>query len=1617
MKYYLKPVLLSLLLLINVLGFAIADKPEEKQKFTNTQLLTEMHVVDVSERELDGHPALAIRFSQSLDPLEVYDTSITVTQNNKIVKGSWVLSNRHDSSRLYFTAINPKTEYYIAIRKGIKAKNGLVLNEVSRHRIVTRDMNPVADFATKGSVLPARLTSGIPIKVVNTTEVDIEFLRVQPDKLKSLIKTIDFRYDVDTWELNRISSIADSVYTGRFTTGSKPNTRATSLIPVENIAELQKPGLYFAVMRRPGTFGDYKITHFVVTDIGLHVRKYSSRMEVFVSSLESAKPLADVTVKLIGKEESVNGVSDAKGQVSFSHLPKGPLLLTAFQNGQTTFIDMREPALDLSEFSVSGALAKPVLPFIFSNRDLFRPGETVDLSVLLRDLDGKSVANNTLHIRVKQPDNKAIYNEVLRSTSLGFFGWNFPLPSDAKTGSWTVEARINSIDKTPAASWKFHVEEFMPERMKLDLSSKQETLRPGQKLIVDVQGDYLYGAPASGNKFTATHTVKLEEHPLKQYKDFYFGDSTEVNKLTPVNLGDKKLDDKGYLKLEVPVPATKNSPLKMSLYGSLYETGGRSVNRSLQKVIWPGDEIVGIKPMFEDDLVDSDSSATFKIIRTNDKGELLSGKGLVVTLIREDKDYYWEYHEEQGWKRKDLSSEYPVISQTIDIEAGQKAEVSFAVKYGDYRVEVEDAATGLKSAYSFYAGWDWGANSDTARPDKVELTLDKKSYHEGETAKLKIVPPKAGDAIVTVEADKLLWSQRISLPNKGSTIDIPIDKNWSRHDLYITVTALRPADKQEKITPSRAIGIVHLPLDRSDRKLDLTIEAPGKIRPEREVSIKVHAEGVQSQSAIVVLSAVDIGVLNITDYKTPDPFKFFFDKREYAVAMHDIYGKIIENMDGTVAKQRFGGDSQGKKKSSPRGNAEVQIVSLYNGPVNFDASGNAEIKLNIPGFDGALRLMAIAFSEDKFGSTDKEMIIASPVVPALAGPRFLTRGDTTHLTLDLNNTTDTEQVVKLDINVNERVSLDLPAQSDVITLPPKKRKTLQFPLSSKGAFGVGKINLKLTGSDFVANRTLEFEIRPAWPGERFILQKALDKTGDRYQVPQEILLGLIPETTTTTLTVSNQPPLELKSVLKNLIKYPYGCLEQTTSRAYPYLYLDNNVIEALNLKPVTARERNTQVQTAIARLSGMQLSNGAFTLWGGGYGSEEYWLTPYVTNFLLDAKEQGFMVPEQLLERALTNLKKRLLQGDRYINSRYRFADSPRHLNFAARAYAAYVLSRVNRAPLGIMRVMYDKDRNNTLSGLPLVHLGLALEAQGDHRRADLAIAQGLKKTRTTKKYLGDYGSKLRDQAMILDLLLRHRADIPNKITLIRELADSIHNKRYFSTQEQVFIFLAGQRMLGEWKSDWKASLQTGDAPAVELLKTGIYSQELTAKDIRSGVHIRSINKHPLYISVEVSGYTEKMPTPNKNSPVSIYRAYYDMQGKRVKETKLQAGKMYIVHLLIKTNKAINDALAIDLLPAGVEIENLNLLKNNDWAGITLSGQSDTIENQLYNTHKRYQGYLDDRYVAALPLTAKKSHDLYYLVRAVTPGKFVMPPAYIEDMYRPEIHAIGVSPGIVNIQE
>lgn len=1609
-----------------------------------------------STRLHDDKPALALMLTDSVDSGQNLEQLIQVSDlgdpskkgkevKPEAVKSAWLVA---DNPRvLVFPNVKPGHQYKIELAAGINSASGRKLEAQHSCEVQADAMAPSFFFASKGSLLTANLNGGLPVVTVNVAEVDVEFLRVSEDKLPKFFDMVagkrpaqdenqegegegDYYYDyyndrnrfkgqTSGWQLNTLQAVSESVYQNRFVTNDQSNARKTSFLPVEKIKELQEPGVYVAVMRRPGVYdNDYQVTYFFVTDIGLHVRRQINHTDVFTTSLQSGKSLSGIEIDALDShgKRLVHGKTDGDGHAQMTGLPDSAKILIAKRGKEISVVSLQEPGLDLAEFDIGGHLPRDAKLFAYSGRDLYRPGEKFTVSVLARNADGSALPAAPLKVTLKKPGGEVYSSAVWQpqTKTPGYIQQSLELPADAATGKWSLEFRADPSAKQADTVFGFQVEEFLPERMKLSLKTSQTVLQKKDAFSVDVQGDYLYGAPAAGNRLLGSVATERARMPFaKEWPGFIAGDVNDDTSKSRAEIEETALNESGKAEVEVPFEATASSVMKIRASFSLLESGGRPVVRSAETQWWPAPAMIAVRPLFDSDVSRENALAEFELVRFDSKAKMAPLNQAPYRLVREERQYYWRYEAGRGWHSGYTESEETVQSGAVALQ--KRAKLSLPVGWGKYRLELTDPETQLVSKYRFYAGWNaQDAESMGNRPDRVKLQLENVPAQPGKDIKLKITPPHDGEALVLVEADKVLWSKRVAVSVKGTDVSIPVDKDWKRSDMYVSTIVYRPASQGDKVTPARAVGLSWLPMAHETQKLKVAIQAPNQVEPEKRIVAKIKVDGMAGQNAMVTLSAVDVGILNITNFKTPDAFDFFFGKHRFGAELNDVYGKLIERMDGTPGKIKWGGDA-GKRdsRSMPK---KVKLVDLFSGPVQLNAKGEAEIPLAIPDFNGTLRLMAVASTSTAYGQAEKEMLVTAPIVAEIALPRFIGPGDNSLIALDVTNMLPTEQDISIKIGSDRLIKFNETERS--VKLKNKQRQILRFNMEPTEAYGLSKITVDVkTNGVAPIHREFALQIQPPMPREQDSRRLRID-AGASQKLDGATLDKYFKGSSTLSVTMSNKPPLNIKSIVKGLLDYPYGCLEQTTSAAYPHLFIDETAAKAVGLEPRSREQRAKFIEGAISRIAGMQAANGGYRLWSGDSGNYEVWLTPYVTAFLMDAREAGFNVPEDMNKRASAWMLEKLNGAANQFPSipagikpkadgNYDWRDHEflrnSHQRFAEFAHLGYMLAREQKAPLAALRLLHDQYRDRARSPLPLVHLAIALHLMGDAKRSEQALNEAMTKpygihANYDWEWLGDYGSGLRDYALSYALLYKHQLSHAQRENLLQQVSAQLsRNRYYYSTQERIALFLAARAAGLASAESWSAQVVSADGSQAYSSKENQTISINPALAVK-GITLENKGTAPLWVEVESSGFPLKLPTASDK--ISLERRWFTTDGKPWKGGTLKVGDMLLVRITAKAKQTIEDGMIVDPVPAGLEVENQNLSQGPQAQEFNIDGVN--LAQAMTDSRIKHREFRDDRFVVAAKIEGSPLN-LFYMLRVVTPGKYTVPGTYAEDMYRPEI--------------
>ncbi|WP_119395842.1 alpha-2-macroglobulin family protein [Salinibius halmophilus] len=1580
--------------------------------FTTSALASQFAVTSINEEAWQNTRAISIRLTDNVDPNSNWRRQLSVYQaGDKLDNDLWVLDER----RILLPFVEPDTLYAVEVDKNLQSESGDTLADDSYQELTTLALSPYARFRSSGSVLTPELKMALPVDSLNTEEVDIEVFHLgveEAAKWQNLLGQDKLYYG----SLNQISQQHDMVFSGRFALKHSQNASQTTNLDFSDIDDLQQPGVYLATLRVPGNYQySYDAMIFSVSDIGLQLRRNGEHWRIYSHSISTGEPLNQVRIRFFEQEKVVgNTRSDRWGEAELRiNNNDYPGLVMAELDDQLTLLPIYQSMLDLSQFANAQNNHTPQQLFAWAERDLFRPGERLQVHALLRDYDSRYVGDVPIKAVLTDAMGSEVSTQVLNEQTSGQYTFDYAIGSNAATGDWRLTF-YHSATNEFLQQHIVQVEEFLPERIALTLLNGQTSQLSHNTDSVDlpVQADFLYGAPAAGNRIDGNLQAELDHRPFSQWQDFYFGDVDEVVPASRQQLPSAQLDSNGQHSYNVSLAPWQQvkSPLAIIANVSVYESGGRSVDRrGVLSNIKPG-TYVGLNPQF-DDAPKNDSNTNWQAIVTDETGALISAEGVELRLIKEERDYFWRQTDSEGWVWDYRENEIVTDIQVLDFSGDAPVNLTLPVEYGDYRVELYVAGE-LNNRFRFRTNWGgWWRQNDAMQPDQIQVTWQQGTVAPGDTMLATLTPASSGMARVTVESSEaVLWQQDIELSANGTSIEIPINRRWDRHDLYLTALQIIPGDMQHSVAPKRAIGIAHLPVERDDARIALSLEVPERVEPNQTVTAKVQGN---ISEGYVWVAAVDVGVLNITRFATPQPDDFLLAPKRYNWLYYDIYDQIIDNAGFDYSQQRWGGGFARAMmaeadfvRGGDKPNSDVQIVALQKAPVAFDENGQAQVELDIPQFNGKLRWMAVAWNNQATGSTDAETTVAEKVVTQLSKPRFLAVGDETKLALDLHNLSGASQALTVRFNIGSAAPVNT---SQTITLADKEKRTLVFPLTAERLADI-PLSLQVSnGDDINIDRTWQIGVRaPAPQATRQVRQ--IIEANSSWQVDFQYD-DWLDDSIRAQLTLSSQPPVDVLGHFDYLLRYPYGCTEQTISGAWPWLMLDQTTVERFDLRarieeqfdqPYTNALRREQLEHAIERVLGRQLASGGFSLWSGS-SMEDYWVSVYTTDFLVSAQQAGVPVNQAKLEQALNRLQQ-YLSGQVAINRPW--SDDSYSYQFATQAYSAYVLANSGANPLAqLRRMLKASDFEQVQSPLAWMHAGSAAMQAGDSRLASELQQQALSTQRNERDYIGDYGSPVRDLALV-NRFAANNDQLDN--TSLLALFEALQNKQWLSTQERIALLqLAVALDLDNQGFTATINSTLGD---MTLNEDSRWQRGLTSEGLQSLTAI-SAGDQRLFVTLTAAGQS-KAPLAAVQNGFAIRRDYFDLIGQPLELSSLASGELIITRLQVHADQDSGDALVVDLLPAGLEIENPNISAIS-YDTLTVDGNS--IASWQGNV--AHSEYRDDRFVAALSLRAGESQYLYYVARAVSPGEYQVPAPYVEDMYRPNLHANGTSIGTLTITE
>jgi uncharacterized protein YfaS (alpha-2-macroglobulin family) len=1473
--------------------------------------------------------------------------------------------------------------YSVTLRAGIPSQVKETLSKSADFNIYVRDRKPLARFTGKAYVLPRTGQRGIPVVSVNTAAVALEIYRIGDRNLLETVVGRDFQKNLDRYDLNRLAEERGAeVWKGQMAVEQTLNTEVTTAFPVGEAVGTLSPGVYVLVAQPAGApkdeFDSLATQWFIVSDLGLTAFSGNDGIHAFVHSLDTTQPKGAVELRLLsrGNEALASKRTGDTGHVHFeANLARGEgalapaMLIASDANGDYAFLSLKAPAFDLTDRGVSGrAVPASLDAFVYTERGVYRSGETVQVTTLLRDGQGMAALNVPLTLVLERPDGVEYRRAVVPDQGLGGRALSVVLVSSAPTGTWRIRAFADP-KRPPVGEATFLVEDYVPDRTEFDLTSKASGLSTTRAAEINVDGRFLYGAPAAKLELEGEVIVSpASERPgFPRYQFGLADEDVETTRQPLESLPDTDDNGKANFAVTLETQPETTRPLEAQIVVRMAEAGGRAVERKLTLPVIAGGPMIGVKPLFSGRSLGEGENASFDVVFAAPDGTSLARGGLRYELLKVDTKYQW-YRRDGVWDFEPVKTTKRVADGRIDVAADRPARISVPVQWGRYRLEVSTGdRNGPLTSVGFDAGWYAEASADT--PDLLEIALDKPEYVPGESMTVAVTARTAGKITLNVIGDRLVSTVTQDVVAGTARLRVPVGNDWGS-GAYVVATLRRPLDSQAECMPGRAIGVEWFSVNRKARTLAIDMSLPTLLRPNSALRIPMKVGGLNpGEEARIVVAAVDVGILNLTGYKPPAPDDYYLGQRRLTADIRDLYGQLIDGMQGARGQIKTGGDAAVELQGSP---PTQKPLALYSGIVSVNADGTAEVVFDIPDFAGTARVMAVAWSKDKVGRAAGDVTIRDPVVLTATLPRFLLHGDRGTMHLELDNVAGQAGDYRVEVK-SEGINVVGSAAPQTLRLNAKQRNSTTVPLSASAA-GNAAVTVRVSGpGGFALERSYALPVRPATQilARRTVKPLAKDES---LTLSSDLLADLVPGSASVALSVGVSSALDAAALLAALDRYPFGCSEQITSRALPLLYA-NDLASSAHLALDTAVEQ--RIRDSIDRLMARQGSNGSFGLWSAG--GDDVWLDSYVTDFLTRARERGFAVPDIGFKLALDRLRNFVgNEGDPA-------KDGGRNL-----AYALYVLARNGVAPVGDLRYFADAKLDAIATPIAKTQIAAALGMLGDRARAERVYAAALASIapQPVLDYgRSDYGSVLRDAAALVTLASEGGAPRATVTGAVERVEAARNLTPYTSTQENAWMVLAARALARDAQT---VSLDVGGEKT-----QGVLNRNLRPSDLQQPLKVTNAGENAVQAVVTVSG-APIVPEPAAEKGFKIERKYYTLDGKPADPSKAKQNDRFAVVLKItEPQPQFGRIIVADYLPAGFEIDNPRLVSSGD------TGALAWIEDAQEPVNAEFR---DDRFSAAFE---RKSGDpsvftVAYVVRAVSPGRYVHPQAYVEDMYRPD---------------
>ncbi|WP_321515546.1 MG2 domain-containing protein [Marinifilum fragile] len=1320
------------------------------------------------------------------------------------------------------------------------------------------------------------------------------------------------------------------------------------------------------------------------SDLGLIAKAGNDKSITFaVTNLLTAQPENGVELEVYNYQKQLMArlKTDNQGFATVQ-LDRKPFLLVAKKGSQRGYLRLDDgSSLSLSNFDVGGAqIQKGIKGFIYGERGVWRPGDKLFLTFVLEDAGKTLPENHPVIFELLNPEGQTVVHKVSTSGINGFYSFNCETDSEAPTGNWMARVKVGGASFTKVVK----IETVKPNRLKINLDFGTEVLKSkasGQNLDMEVK--WLHGATARNLKSNVSLKFSPTKTSFQKYKSYIFDDPAKEFEADEQVVFDGKVDQNGKAVVPLNLKGNKSAPgmLNANFVTRVFEEGG-DFSIDMQRVKFaPYNSFVGMKmPESKRGWYLTDTDHELKIATVDAEGNPVDRKKIVVKVYKIDWRWWWDSSEENLASYIRRSSTRIVDYKTISTKNGQATyklniEYNDWTDYGRYLIQVFDQESGHSAGTTAYFSEYYGRSPEgmPGNANMLSFVSDKDKYEVGEEATITIPSSKTGKALVSIETGaKVLDAFWVETDSRESKFSFNITPDMAPN-AYVNVSLIQPHANVENDLPIRMYGVIPIMVEDPATRLNPQIDMPEVLEPEKEFVVNVSEK--DGKPMTYTIAVVDDGLLDLTRFKTPNPWYTFYAREALGVKTWDMFDLVMGAF-GARLENAFaiGGDEDLKGKKQAKANRFKPVVMFY-GPFTLHSGDSKKHRIEMPNYVGSVRTMVVAGNKGAYGNAQKTSKVRKPLMVLATLPRVVGPDETVKLPVTVFAMDPKVKDVKVRIQPNEYL-IPQDGKEKAIVFEKTGEQVVNFDLKVAAKLGIARVKVIAESGNLKATYDIELDVRN--PNPRVVnVTDTLLTNGKTFEMAVD--LPGMEGTNKAVLELSNIPPIDFGRRLEYLIDYPHGCIEQTTSSVFPQMYL-NGVVELTADQKVRIEEN---IRAGLTRLLKFQLANGGFSYWPGGtYASS--WGTSYAGHFMLMAEEKGYTLPIGLKSSWLKYQKSAAKSWKKSTYEGYSY-----QRNDLLQAYRLYTLALADEPDLASMNRLREQ---SNLSNDARWRLAATYRIIGKKEVAEELISGLSTEVKSYREHSGSFGSSLRDKAMILETLslLDQRT---KAFPLVQEISKKLSSDSWMSTQTTAYCLVAMAEFAGGENPGQMSFSYTLNGKTEEMISNSPVKQiPIDVKSGKPNVKIENLSDAVLYTRVIASGIPVAGDSTAVEKNLKLKIVYKDMQGNVIDVSKLQQGTDFKAEVTIE-NPSVNkyEQMALtQIFPSGWEILN------------TRFGEVDQVNE---NDMPDYQDIRDDRVYSYFELDRYKDKTFTIALTAAYVGKYYLPTISCEAMYDNNINA------------